>query len=73
MMEKLLDIKREWEAGELSDGEALDEVLKVLETAQPTLKKRIMETDGEDMTDEQALEMVWSYYHLDQYEKIISA
>lgn len=72
-MEKLLDIKKRWEESVLSDGEALDEVLEVLETAQPTLKKRIMETDGEDMTDEQALEMVWRYYHLNQYEKITSA
>lgn len=68
-MQRLLEIKQEWESEKLSDGEALDEVLEVLETAQPTLKKLIIETDGDELTDAEALALVWGYYHLDKYLK----
>lgn len=69
-MDRFIKIKQDWENQKLSDGEAVDEVLKVLKTAQPTLEKLIIETDGDELTDREALELVWQYYHLDAYIKI---
>lgn len=64
-MQRFIKIKDAWEDDVLSDGEALDEVLEILETEQPALRKIIIETDGDDLTDCEALLMVWNYYHID--------
>jgi len=65
-MKRLTDIYRKWYSNELGDGEALDDVLEVLETMQPSLKKIIIDTDGMIMTDEQALEKVAQYYSINR-------
>ena len=44
-----------------SPGETLDELLNA--PIEPNLRQLILSANGDDLTDEEAIEMVASYYH----------
>lgn len=50
-------------------GERLDEALELLETLNPTLKKLIEETDADEMTDEEAMNLIGTYFRYNKMMK----
>lgn len=61
---KIKEVINQRNDGKIEDGEALDELLTFLKTMQPTLRKLIIETDGDELTDAEAIDMVAQYYHI---------
>ena len=53
------ELYNEWERDELSDGEALDELLSTVSTSLPDLCQAIIDTDGDELTDKEALSIIF--------------
>lgn len=63
-IKELENIYNEYKKEKLSDGEALDSILDVLEELNPALKRTIIDIDGDELTDGEAIDIVKSVYHL---------
>ena len=54
------EIQNDWKRGALSDCVALDELLRITRHSLPDLHQAILDTDGDELTDAEALVILFN-------------